>query len=99
MQKKQKELFQELPVCNVLIEKPCNKRLTKRFFVWTSFLQQIRYCIIRYKVAKAFKGSATSYKIGIIDLNDTLVQLTISKSGIDDLLNDFLDEMKGLNIK
>ena len=43
---------------------------------------------------KAFKGYARSYKIEIIDLKDPLAQLKASKSTIEDLLKDLLNEIK-----
>ena len=43
------------------------------------------------KASKAFRGYARSYKIEIIDLKDTSVQLTVSKSSIEDLFEDLFD--------
>ena len=40
-------------------------------------------------------GYARSYKVEIVDHKDPLVQLQASKSSIEDLFKDLLDEMKG----
>ena len=47
------------------------------------------------EVSKAFKRSARSYKVEIVDHKDPLIQLEASKSNIKDLFKDFLNEMKG----
>ena len=47
------------------------------------------------KSSNAFSGYARSYKVEIVDHKDPLVQLQASKSSIEDLLKDLLDEMKG----
>ena len=47
------------------------------------------------EVSKALKGYARSYKIEIIDLKNPLAQLEVSKSSIEDLCKDLLNEMKG----
>ena len=44
-------------------------------------------------------GDTRSYKVEIVDHKNLLVQLQASKSSIEDLFKDLLDEMKGLNIK
>ena len=46
-------------------------------------------------VKNSFSGYARSYKVEIVDDKDPLIQLQASKSNIEDLLNDLLDEMKG----
>ena len=43
------------------------------------------------KISKVFKTQTRSYKIEIIDLKDTSVQLTVSKSSIEDLFEDLFD--------
>ena len=47
------------------------------------------------KSSNAFSGNARSYKVEIVDHTDPLVQLQASKSSIEDLFKDLLDEMKG----
>ena len=47
------------------------------------------------EISQTFKGYTRSYKIEIIDSKDPLVQLETSKSSIEDLFKDLLDEMKG----
>ena len=42
-----------------------------------------------------FSGNAMSYKVGIDDKKDLIVQLEASKSNIKDLFNDLLNETKG----
>ena len=40
-----------------------------------------------------------SYKVEIIERKDPIVQLEASKSSIEDLFSDFLDETKDLSIR
>ena len=47
------------------------------------------------KSSNSLSGYARSYKVEIVDHKDPLVQLQASKSSIEDLLKDLLDEMKG----
>ena len=47
------------------------------------------------KSSNAFSGYARSYKVEIVDHKDPLVQLQASKSSIEDLFKDLLDEMEG----
>ena len=47
------------------------------------------------EMSKAFKRFARSYKVEIIDAKDPLAQLEGSKSSIEDLFKDLLNEMKG----
>ena len=47
------------------------------------------------KSSDAFSGYARNYKVEIVDLKDPLVQLQASKSSIEDLFKNRLDEMKG----
>ena len=46
------------------------------------------------KISKTFKRYAKSYKIEIIDSKDPLAQLEASKSSIEDLFKDLLNEIK-----
>ena len=91
-EKEAKNLFQTLPFYNVLIEKPEIKKLSNiellhelHFYDETSITE----------VSKAFKRYARSYKVKIVDHKDPLIQLETSKSSINDLFKDFLNEMKG----
>ena len=47
------------------------------------------------EISKAFKRYARSYKVEIIDSKDPLAQLEASKSSIEDLFKDLLNETKG----
>ena len=47
------------------------------------------------KTDQAFRGYAMSYKVEIIERKDPIVQLKPTKSGIQDLFNDLLNETKG----
>ena len=47
------------------------------------------------KISEAYKRHERSYRIEIKDSKDTLNQLEVSKSSIEDLFNDLLDEIKG----
>ena len=47
------------------------------------------------KTNQAFKGYAMSYKVGIIQRKDPIVQLKASKLSIKDLFSDLLNETKG----
>ena len=90
---KAKNLFQELPFYyNVLIEKPKVKHLSK-----TELLHELPFYdeLSVVEISKAFKRYAKSYKIEIIDSKDPLAQLEASKSSIEDLFKDLLNEMKG----
>ena len=47
------------------------------------------------KTDQAFRGYAIPYKVEIIERKDPIVQLEASKSSINDLFNDLLNETKG----
>ena len=47
------------------------------------------------KNSNAFSGYARSYKVEIVDKKDPLVQLEVSKSSIEDLFKDLLNDIKG----
>ena len=47
------------------------------------------------KSSNALRRYTKSYKVEIVDHKDPLVQLRASKSSIEDLFKDLLDEMKG----
>ena len=86
---KAKKLFQEHPFY-VLIEKAKIKHLSNIDLLYElPFYDELNVV----EIAKAFKGYARSYKT--IDPKDPLAQLGASKSSIEDLFKDFLNEMKG----
>ena len=91
-QKEAKRLFQKLPFCNVLIEKPRIKRLKNIVLLHElSFYDELSI----EKISKAFTRYARSYRTEIIDLKDPLVQLEPNKSSIKDLFKDLLVETNG----
>ena len=51
------------------------------------------------KTNYAFRGYAMGYKVELVEKKDPIEQLEASKSSIKDLLNDLLDETKGLRTK
>ena len=77
---------------NVLIRKPKIKHLSN-----IELLHELPFYdeLTVVEISKAFKRYARSYKIEIIDPKDPLAQLEASKSNIEDLLKDLLNEMKG----
>ena len=87
-----KKLFQIFPFYNTFTEKPEIKKLSN-----IKLLQELPF-YDELNVAKSsntFSGYARSYKVEIVDHEDPLVQLQASKSSIEDLFKDLLDEMKG----
>ena len=91
-EKEGKRLFQELPLYNVLIEKPRIKRVKNIYLLpFTPFYGE--FSIV--KISGAFKRYTRSYKIEIIDAKDPLTQLETSKSRVEDFFKDLLDEMRG----
>ena len=91
-----KTIFQILPFYNTFIEKPDIKKLSN-----IKLLQELPFYddLNVVKSSDAFSGFARSYKVEIVDHKDPLVQLQASKSSIEDLFKDLLDERKVLNIK
>ena len=91
-EKEAKELFKILPFYNVLIEKTKIKHLSN-----IELLHELPFYdeMTVVEISKAFKTYARSYKIEIIDSKDPLAQLEASKSSIQDLFKDLLNEMKG----
>ena len=87
-----KELFQILPFYNILTEKPKIKLLSN-----IELLHELPFYdeLSVVKMSKAFRGYARSYKVEIIDPNEPLVQFEASKSNIESLFKDLLNEMKG----
>ena len=86
-----KKLFQILPFYNTFIEKPDIKKLSN-----IKLLQELPFYdeLNGVKSSNAFNGFARSYKVENVDHKDLLVQLQASKSSIEDLFKDLLDEMK-----
>ena len=89
-----KKLFQILPFYNIFIEKPEIKKLSN-----IKLLQELPHYdeLSIVKNLNAFSGYARSYKVEIVDKKDPLVQLEVSKSSIENLFKDLLNELKGFN--
>ena len=87
-----KNLLKILPFYNILMEKPGIKILSN-----AELLYQLPFyeSLSIKEISKAFRRSAKSFSIEIIDSKDPLIQLNASKSSIKDLFKDFLYEMKG----
>ena len=87
-----KKLFEILSFYNTFIEKPDVKKLPNiKLFQELPFYNELNVV----KSSNAFIGYARSYKVEIVDHKDPLVQLQVSKSSVEDLFKDILDEMKG----
>ena len=83
------DYFKELPFYNKPIKKPNVKSLKNiDQLAELPFYEQLN-------VIKAFRRSAMSYKVEIIEKKDPVVQLEARKSSIKDLFNDRLNETKG----
>ena len=81
-----------LPFHNTFIEKSEIKKLSNiRLLQELPFYNELNVV----KSSNAFCGYERSCKVEIVDNKDPLVQLQASKSGIEDLFKDVLDEMKG----
>ena len=87
-----KKLFQILPFYNTFIEKPETKKLSNiKLLQELSFYDELSIV----NNSNAFSGYPRSYKIEIVDKKDPLVHLEVSKSCIEDLFKDLLNEIKG----
>ena len=86
------DYFKELPFYNKSVKKPKVKHL-KNIDCLTKLPFYEQLSII--KTDQAFEGYAMSYKVEIIERKDPIVQLEASKSSINDLFNDLLNETKG----
>ena len=84
-----KKLFQIFLFYNVLTEKPKIKHISN-----IELLHELSFCDELSVVKKSNARYARSYKVEIIDPKDPLVQLEASKSSIEDLFKDLLNEMK-----
>ena len=91
-QNEAKILFQRLRFYNTFSEQP---KITDLKHI--DLLQELPFYdeLNIYKISKAFPWYARNYKVEIIDLKDTLVQLEASKLSIKYLFKDLLDEIKG----
>ena len=86
------DYFKKLPFSNVSIDKPIIKRLKNiDLLAEVPFYNQLN--IIR--TDHAFSGYAMSYKVEIVDKKDLIVQLEASRSSIEDLFNNLLNETRG----
>ena len=86
------DYFKELPFYIKLIEKPKVKHLENiDRLAELPFYEQLSLI----KTDQAFRGYGISYKVGIIEKTDQIVQLEASKLSIKDLLIDVLNETKG----
>ena len=86
------DYFKELPFYNKPVKKPKVKRLKNiDHLAELPFYEQLSVI----KTNQAFRGYAMLYKVEIIEIKDTIVQLEASKSSIKDLLSDLLNETKG----
>ena len=86
------EYSKELPFYNNPIEKPKIKPLKNvDLLAELPFHEQLSII----KTNQAFTGYAMSYKVGIVEKKDPVVQLEASKSSIKDLFSDLLNKTKG----
>ena len=91
-EKEAKNLFQTLPFYNVLIEKPEIKKLSNiELLLELPFYDELSIT----EISKAFKRYVRSCKVEMVYHKDLLVQLEASKSSIQDLFKDLLNEMRG----
>ena len=90
--KEANKLFQILPFYNTFIENLKIMHLSN-----TVLLHELPFFdkLSVVEILKAFRRYARSYKVEIIDSKDPLARLEASKSSIEDLFKDFLNEMKG----
>ena len=87
-----KKLFQILPFYNTFIEKLEIKKLSNiKLLQELPFYDELNIA----KNSNAFSGYTRSYKVEIVDKKDPLAQLEVSKSSIEDLFKDLLNEIKG----
>ena len=75
----------ELPIYNKPIEKPV-KHLKS--------IDRLAEHLSVVKANEAFKGYAMSYKVGIVERKDPILQLETSKLSIKNLSSDLLNETK-----
>ena len=92
-EKEAKELFQILPIYNVLIEKPKLKNLSNIELPHELPFYDDELSVV--EISNVFRRYARSYKVEIIGPKDPLAQLKACKSKIKDFFNNILNEMKG----
>ena len=85
------DYFKGLPFYNKPIKKPKVKRL-KNINQLAKLPSYGQLSII--KTDHALRGYAMSYKVEVIDEKDQTVQLEASKSNIEDIFSDILNEIK-----
>ena len=88
--------FKERPFYNMYIERSKIKQL-KNINLLSELPFYEEWNVV--KTDHALKGYAMSYKVKLVEKKDPLIQLEASKSSIKYLLNNLLDEAKGLCIK
>ena len=86
------DYFKELPFYNKRTEKQKLKRLKNN-----DLLSELPFYedLIVIKTDNAFRRYAMSYKVEILEKNDPIIQLEISKSRIKDFFSNLLNEIKG----
>ena len=86
-----KKIISNTSVIQYLYLNPEIKKLSR-----IKLLQELQFYdeLSILKNSNAFSGYARSYKVEIIDKKDPLVQLEVSKSSIEDLFKDLLNEIK-----
>ena len=86
------DYFKELPFYNKRTEKQKLKRLKNN-----DLLSELPFYeeLIVIKTDNAFRKNAMSYKVEILEKNDPVARLEISKSRIKDLFSNLLNEIKG----
>ena len=86
------DCFKELPFYNSFIEKPKIKRLSNiDLLAELPFYERLSVI----KTNQTFSGYARSYKVEIVEKKDPIVLLEASKSSIEDLFSNLLNEIKG----
>ena len=84
--------FKELPFYNKPIEKPEIKRLKNiDQLAELPFFKQLTII----KTSQGFSGYEMAYKVQIVERQDLVLQLEVSKSSIKNLFSDLLNETKG----
>ena len=91
-EKQAQKLCQILPFYNVLIKKSKIKHLSNKALLHKLLFYDELSVV---EISKAFRRYVRSYKAEMIGPEDPLVQLEDSKSSIEDLFKELLNEMKG----
>ena len=85
------QTFKKLLLYNKYIEKPkvkCLKNIDLLFEL--RFYEELKVI----KTNRAFRGEATSYKVKLVEKKDPIKQLEASKSNIEYLFSELLNERK-----